>query len=159
MKAKLTLPERPAIVHLLAVLDVLVLLLVFFVLITNVEREAGVSVVSLPESNFRLPHYGPRVVVTARSGPIPMIYVGLKRVALEELEEELKRSAEEAGAETVLLLADRMLPVAVERQIIEVGRKLGLTVMLVGSRRGEESPEPAARDVDVPPTPEPNEDE
>jgi biopolymer transport protein ExbD len=156
MKAKLTVPERPAIVHLLAILDVLVLLLIFFVLITNVAREAGVAVVNLPESENRLRQYGPKVVVTARGGAVPSIYVGLKRIQLEDLEETLKASAEDAGAETVLLLADRMLPVAVERRIIEVGRRLQLNVMLVGSWNSVE-PFPEAPAPVLVPDPETNE--
>lgn len=146
MKAALTVPERPTIMHLLAVVDVLVLLLVFFVLITNVARETGVSVVSLPEGDYRLRQYGPKVVVTARGGAVPTIYVGLKRVPLDDLEDALRQAAEESGAETVLLLADRMLPVAVERRIIEVGRKLELSVMLVGSQSSDaplNQPQPA----------------
>ena len=141
MKAQLTVPERPAVVHLLAILDVLVLLLVFFVVITNVAREAGVSVVSLPGSEFRLRQYGPKVVVTARGGAVPSVYVNLKRVQMEGFDEALQAAVNENGAETMLLLADKMLPVAMERRIIEVGLQQELNVMLVGSRSvGDELP-------------------
>lgn len=151
MKAELTLPERPAVVHLLAVLDVLVLLLVFFVLVSNVARESGVAVINLPESEYRLRQFGPKVVVTARGGAFPSISVGLKRVKMEGLEAALKSAAAEAGAETVLLVADQMLPVDVERRIIDVGLKLDLNVMLVASRDHEaddedEQPKPVIPD-------------
>lgn len=149
MRAALTLPERPVVVHLLAVLDVLVLLLVFFVLITSVAQETGVSVVDLPAGEFRLRNYGPKVVVTARGGAIPAVYVGLQRVALDDLESVLQASANEVGAETLLLLADKMLPVAVERRIIETGRRLGLNVMLVGQREAGEPIQPAPEPAPV----------
>ena len=60
-------------------------------------------------------------------------------------------AAAEAGAETVLLVADQMLPVDVERRIIEVGLKLDLNVMLVASRDSEtddenEQPKPVIPD-------------
>ncbi len=94
--------------------------------------------------------YGPKIVVTARGGAVPAIYVGLQRVTLAELEESLATAAETARAETVLLLADRMLPVAVERKIIEVGCKLNLNVMLVGSRNADDLPEAPPRPPLVP---------
>ena len=151
MKAELTLPERPAIVHLLAVLDGLVLLLVFFVLITNVARESGVSAVRPAPSEFRLQQYGPKIVVTAQGGAIPILHVGLERVQMKDLEAVLTRSTEQAGAETVLLVSDQMLSVGVERKISEVALKLGLNVMLVGSRSNGDVVEETSPDRLAPP--------
>jgi biopolymer transport protein ExbD len=151
MKAELTLPDRPAIVHLLAVLDVLVLLLVFFVLITHVAREAGVSAVRMSPSEYRLPDDGATVVVTAQGGASPILHVGLERVQMKDFSEVLKRTAEQTKAETVLLMSDELLPVGIERQISEVGLKLGLNVMLVGSRRNDLPVEEEPADPFAPP--------
>lgn len=151
MKAELTLPERPAIVHLLAVLDVLVLLLVFFMLITNVAREAGVSAVELSPTQFRLPHYGSKVVVTAKGGAVPVLHVGLQRVQMDELEGALQRAVDESGAEAILLMSDRMLPVGVEWKIREAAMKLDMDVLLVGQRAGEEVREESSPDPLAPP--------
>jgi hypothetical protein len=68
---------------------------------------------------------------------------------MKDLETVLKRSSEQGGAETVLLMSDEMLAVGVEREISEVALKLGLNVMLVGSRSNgdvveETSPDPLA---------------
>lgn len=138
MKAELTLPERPAAVHLLVVLDVLVLLLVFFALLTSIAQEAGISV-RLPESSYRLRSYGRPIVVTARGGMVPAIYVEQERVEFEGLEAALVKRAEESGAETMFVHADEMLPVAVERKIIEIGLALGLNVALPGRQGGGEA--------------------
>jgi len=131
MKAELTLPERPAAVHLLAVLDVLVLVVVFFVLLTSVTQEAGVSV-GLAETGYRLESYRKPIVVTARGGPRPVVYVGQDRVLLEDLSEELRKVVEATGAESMFLRADEMLPVGVEREVVEAGLRQGLKVALVG---------------------------
>lgn len=138
MKAELTLPERPATVHLLAVLDVLVLMLVFFVLLTSVTQEAGVSV-GLPETEYRLKSYGRPVVVTARGGSRPVVYIGQQRTTMEELDEVLRKSVEASGAESMLLNADELLPVGVERALIEAGLRQGLNVALIGRQREEDT--------------------
>ena len=137
MNVELSLPERPAAVHLLAVLDILVLLLVFFVLITSITQEAGVSV-GLAESGYRLRSYGKPVVVTARGGIRPVVYVGQNRVDLDDLAVALRAEADSSGAESMFLRADEMLPVAIERRIIEVGLSEGLNVALVGRQVDQE---------------------
>ena len=157
MKAELTVPERPAAVHLLVVLDVLVLLLVFFTLLTNVSQEAGISV-HLPESSYRLRSYGKPIVVTARGGAVPVVYVGSERVPIEDLDAALMKSAEETGAETIFVHADEMLPVAVERRIIEAGLELGLNVALPGRQGAGDMQNNAAAAEDGPAPPEPETD-
>lgn len=149
MKAELTVPERPATVHLLAVLDVLVLMLVFFVLLTSVTQEAGVSV-GLAETGYRLKSYGKPVVVTARGGATPVVYVQQKRVMMDDLEEELRIATEVTGAESMFLKADQLLPVGVERKIIEAGLRQGLNVALIG-RQEEAAPSGAPLNGTEPP--------
>lgn len=145
MKAELTLPERPATVHLLAVLDVLVLMLVFFVLLTSITQEAGVSV-GLAETGFRLKNYEEPIVVTARGAVHPVLYVNTQSVSLEGFPEALRKAVEETGSESMFVRADERLPVGIERQIIEAGLKQGLDVALVGSREDGKAgaTEPAA---------------
>jgi biopolymer transport protein ExbD len=136
MKAELTLPERPAAVHLLAVLDILVLLLVFFVLLTSISQEAGISV-RLPESSYRLRSYGQPIVVTARGGPVPAIYVGQERIEMEDLEAALIASAERSGTDTMFLYADEMLPHGIGARIVETGLGIDLNVAQAGRQRGD----------------------
>ena len=42
MRAQLTLPEKPSALYLLAVLDIIAVLLIFFALIPAVAEQAGV---------------------------------------------------------------------------------------------------------------------
>ena len=44
MRAQLTLPEKPSALYLLAVLDIIAVLLIFFALIPAVAEQAGVPV-------------------------------------------------------------------------------------------------------------------
>ena len=150
MKAELTLPERPAAVHLLAVLDILVLLLVFFVLLTSVSQEAGISV-RMPESSYRLRSYGEPIVVTARGGPVPAIYVGHERVEMEDLEAALIASAERSGADTMFLYADEMLPHGIGARIVETGLGIDLNVAQAGRQIGEAEPRDEALGSGSPP--------
>ena len=79
MKPKLTLPERPSALYLLAVFDLLVLLLIFFVLVASVAQQAGVAA-DLPKSGFRLGGYAKKIAVTVKTGPQPILFVGMRRV-------------------------------------------------------------------------------
>lgn len=147
MKAELTLPERPATVHLLVVLDVLVLMLVFFVLVTSVTQEAGVSV-NLAETGFRLKNYEKPIVVTARGGVHPVVYVGTRSVTLDELPAALAKAAADTGTESMFLRADERLSVGIERQIVEAGLTQGLDVALIGRQEDGMEKEASAEGAD-----------
>ena len=137
MKVSLSLPKRPTALLMVGVLDIVVLLLVFFILVTEASQESGVMV-SSAESRFRLSGYEMPVVVTARAGVDSVVYIGRERVARDEFAGRLEEIAGQAGADTVILRIDKGASVAVERGIVEEALALGLRVALAGSNPGTE---------------------
>ena len=112
----------------------------------------------LPESSYRLRSYGKPIVVTARGGPVPAIYVGQERVEMEELEAALIAAAERSGADTMFLYADEMLPHGIGARIVETGLGIDLNVAQAGRQHGDDEPRDATAGSDAPPTaPETNE--
>ncbi|NNC89434.1 MAG: hypothetical protein HKN82_13330 [Akkermansiaceae bacterium] len=158
--AELTLPERPSALHLLAVLDVLVLMLVLFLLVTSVSQEAGFPV-DLAESQFRLGNVGKPVLVTARGGAHPVISVGRERGSMADLEANLEAARVETGADSVLIEADKHITLEVWMGILNSCHKLGMRPMVVGKLPAGRDPAAIADDAaplepppaDGPPTP------
>lgn len=108
MKVELSLPERPSALFLVAVVDLLVVLLIFFTLIPVVAQQAGV-VMDFAELPSRAPtvHSARKTTVTITGGAHPAIYVGGQKVELEELRAELIRQREASGLEWVYVLPDK----------------------------------------------------
>ncbi len=107
MKEKLSLPERPSGLFLLAVLDILVLLLIFFLLVTSAVQQAGMEVDRLVNS-FRLRAANDqRVALTVTVGPPRTLYLNRKPVRITELPAEFERlRAEEGIGEVVQIPAE-----------------------------------------------------
>ena len=139
MKAALSLPRRPSALLMIGVLDIVVLLLVFFILVTEASQEAGVMV-SPAESQWRLSRYEATVSVTVKAGVDPAVYIGRERVDRSSFRDRLEDIVEKSGADTVLLRVDAGASVAVQSGIMEDALALGLRVALVGSDPAAESP-------------------
>ena len=144
MKAALTLPKRPTAIVMAGVLDVVVLLLVFFILVTEASQEAGVMVTPA-ETGWRLSGYDATISVTVRAGSEPVVYIGRERVARDQYVSRLEEIVEGSGADTVLLRVDQGASVGAERGIVEDTLTLGLRVALVG--RDPAAPETPGRDT------------
>ena len=107
MKVELSLPERPSALYLLAVLDILVVLLLFFALVPVVGQQAGIPLRRM-ESESLLDRVPPakRVAVFGRSGPQARFWLGHRRIEFAELEPELMRLKEERGIEVMVVILD-----------------------------------------------------
>lgn len=147
-RARLTLPDGPAALFFVAVLDILVVILVFFVLVTSVAQEAGFAV-ELPESGLRLSRLSDSVVVTAKGGSEPVVFVGRRRVGLDQLGEHLQN----APSNTVLLKADKQLPLETWMRIVDACQQQELRVIVLGEAPGGDTETPA------PPSGNPDPDE
>lgn len=132
MKAELSLPERPSVLYLVAVVDVLAVLLVFFALIPVVAQQAGI-VLEPAEIKSRLPTMAGKVTLTVRSGPQPMIRLGMKKVTLEELPEALRKAKESAGIEAVVFIPDKNVNFEMLGEIGEIILDAELDVLLGGA--------------------------
>lgn len=127
MKATISLPERPSGLFLLAVLDILVVLLIFFALIPVVAQQTGYGVQTATAGTVR-PQINPSktVVLTVRAEPRPVFRLDQEAVQLEELGSRLETLKEEKGIVTVVAILDRQLENALFVELMEIVLAAGL---------------------------------
>ena len=133
MKAKLSLPERPSALYLLAVMDVLVVLLIFFTLIPLVDQQAGAATARI-EISSRVPSVDAKkkVILNVKAGAQVLYRLEGKTIELSKLREELRRLKEERGIEVVVAVTDENMKAGVMFQIEEIAVRVGLDVHFVG---------------------------
>ncbi len=104
MKLQLSLPERAGLIYTAPVLDVVILLMIFFLLASNFVIRSGIAVEE-PFSSSNLPAVAQSHLVTLTPGPTGKIFFNEDQVDLAELTERLRASPEEIRA--VIFRADR----------------------------------------------------
>jgi biopolymer transport protein ExbD len=151
MKLEMTLPERPGFLHVLPVVDLFLLLLLFFMLGPSLALRSGVMV-DLPPSKFQMERFRDTLVVTL--GPdqaAPRIHFERDTVTLDELAGRLEalRADGVAAKAVILLQTDASTPVGVERAVAEVILSKGFRLAMVG-QPSQKSQTPAAPDANPP---------
>lgn len=143
MKAKLSLPERPSALFLVAVLDLLVVLLIFSTLIPVVAQQAG-AVIDFAEMPSRTPNIrlAEKTTVTVTADTPPVIYLAGTRVGIEDLEAELRRKREDTGIHWVYILPDARVTIDQVNEIWFTVRAAGLKPLLGGTLPLESGGEP-----------------
>jgi biopolymer transport protein ExbD len=106
MKLESTLPNRAAFLYSAPVLDVVLLLLIFFLLGSNFILKSGISV-EVPFSESSLPPIDRSHIITLAPGENLRIYFNEDRVTLDELNEHLGMDAAENKAHQVIIRADK----------------------------------------------------
>ncbi|MEP6809201.1 MAG: biopolymer transporter ExbD [Chthoniobacterales bacterium] len=108
----------------ISIIDVLFLLILFFLLSSNFILQPGVTV-SLPISRFTL---GPQVnpqIISITGGPSPAVYFRDQKVALRDLG-PLLDAAKTAGR-PVIIKADRLTPYEVVVAVTNAALEHGIT--------------------------------
>ncbi len=106
MKLESTLPNRAALLYSAPVLDVVLLLLIFFLLGSNFILKSGISV-KVPFSESSLPSIDRSHIITLATGENLRIYFNEDRVALDELSEHLEKNAATDKIHQVIIRADQ----------------------------------------------------
>ena len=124
-------PRAPGL-NLTPLIDIVFLLLVFFVLTTHFVEEGGVAV-RLPsaEAIAERPEEPVTVTVT-REGTV---FLGASPVALEELAARL-RAEVGGGARAVVVRGDREAPLQAAVSVLEAARTAGAARLVVATERG-----------------------
>lgn len=125
MKLESNLKMHPVVLHTAPILDVVLLLLVFFLLASRFVVQSGISV-ELPYSGSTLPSVSTAHIITITGGPLPQIYLNEDRVDLEEMAEALAERSDRVGQ--VILRADRMAPHGVVVEISNMAISQGFEV-------------------------------
>lgn len=149
MKLEMTLPERPGLLHAVPLLDLFVLLWLFFLLGPALLRQSGMMV-ELPPSRFQLERFQDTQVITLGRGEDgPRIHLGRSAMTFAELEQRLTQMrGDGAVSETLVLLkTDAGTPVGTERQVSEIVLGMGFRLAMVGANEPAptaETPKPSA---------------
>ena len=138
MKLEMSLPERPALLHALPVVNLFALLWMFHFAGASLTSQAGVTV-DPPPSRFQLERFRETLVVTlvtAESGA--RIYLGRELVDMATLESRLEslRGQGAASRTIVLLQCDADTQVGAEREVGELILGKGFRLALTGSNGG-----------------------
>jgi biopolymer transport protein ExbD len=125
MKLESHLPKQTFWLYLGPVLNVLLLLLIFFLLGSTFVIQSGVSV-TLPQSPSRLTSFDRAQVITVTASGNNPLYFNGRSVTIEQLRaglEEKKRESRKA-----IVHADEMAPVVRLQQAINVAFEMGYEV-------------------------------
>ena len=133
MRAQLTLPERPSALYLLAVLDIIAVLLIFFALVPAVADQAGVPLNKMKFSS-RMDTIAPekRVSLFGRSGSPPRFHLGRKKIDFEDLADELMRLKETRGIEVLVAVLDQNMKFGLLSELEILADEVGVEVILGG---------------------------
>lgn len=134
MKLTRNLRFNPALFAVIPLINVVFLVVMFFVLSSRFVLQPGLAV-SLPASSFTL---GPRInaqIVSVTAAPVPVIYHRDQRVSLDELRQRLEQA--NVKERSLILKADRSTPYDLVVRITNEALKLGYSVVLA---TGSETP-------------------
>ncbi len=125
MKLESTLRPNSGLLYAAPLLDVVLLLLVFFLLSSNFVVRSGVPV-DLPVSSSILPPADKSHIITVLPGIAPRVFLNEREIQITELDAAL----EDAGAERrhVIIMADRTAAFGVVMRISEMVAARGFDV-------------------------------
>jgi biopolymer transport protein ExbD len=127
MKLTRTLKFNPALFSVIPLINVIFLVVLFFVLSSRFVLQPGLAV-TLPASSFTL---GPRVdaqIVSITAAPVPVIYHRDQRVSLDELRQRLADT--KVRERSLVIKADKNTPYDLVVKITDEALKLGFSVIL-----------------------------
>ena len=145
MKLESTLPESPGFLIVLPAINLVALMLVFF--LPSLLSQSGVAV-ELPVSRFQLERQAGEAVGTITADNPPVYWLERQQVSLSQLSEQLdtRRQADSSPSSTVLLRVDKGVSVETQRNLAELALQKGFRVLLLGQpENAAEALEPAAR--------------
>lgn len=131
MKLVTTLPESPGFLIVVPAINLMALMLVFF--LPSLFSQSGVAV-ELPVSRFQLERQEDRAVVSITSDNPPVYWLERQQLSFSQLSEQLdaRRQGDWAPTSTVLLRVDKGVSVETQRGVAEMALQKGFRVLLLG---------------------------
>ncbi len=127
MKLSRSLRFNPALACVLPLVNVLFLVLLFFVLSSRFVLQPGLAV-HLPSSRFTLGPQKDAQIVSIVSTPIPSLYYRDQKLSLEELVQQLGHV--EKRERSLILRADRNTPYSFVVEVMNRALQNGYTIVL-----------------------------
>ena len=134
MKLRRTFNFSPALFGYLPLLNVLFLVLVFWVMGSKFVLQPGVQV-TLPATSFALGPQRNAEIVTVTSGLTPAIYYRDRKVSHEELSAQL--SLNKSVDRTLIVKGDASAPSGELHKIMHDAQRHGFTVIWAGDFQGQ----------------------
>ena len=125
MKLESRLPKQSFWLYLGPVLNVLTLLLVFFLLGSNFVIQSGVKV-QLPEGSSRLPGFDRAHIITVGTGSEAAYFLDGEPVTLETLKQKLTKA--KRSSPKVIIHGDTMAPFGHAVEALNLALSLGFEV-------------------------------
>lgn len=132
MKLKRTFNFSPALFGYLPLLNVLFLVLVFWVVGSKFVLQPGVQI-SLPTTSFALGPLRNAEIVSVTSGLVPTIYYRDRKVSQEELAAQLALNS--SADRTLVVKGDAGAPSGELHRIMHAAQRHGFTVIWAGEFR------------------------
>jgi biopolymer transport protein ExbD len=130
VKLRRNFQVNPALVGIVPLINVIFLVLLFFALGSRFLLQPGLAI-SLPTSSFSLTPSREPQLVSISASPIPSIYHGDRRIALEELGPRL--AAVTGKEHSLVIKADRNTPYDLLVKVMNVGLQQGFSIVLATS--------------------------
>lgn len=134
MKLESTLDRRPALLHLAPVLDVMTLMVVFFLMGSSLIYQSGVGI-ELPVSSSQLPPLGSAHVVLVTMGEPPLVLFDRRQMTYETLLKTLESGPmvdedgdSESVRDVVYFKMDRRMPNGRTMEILNAALRGGFQV-------------------------------
>ncbi|MEQ1852962.1 MAG: biopolymer transporter ExbD [Chthoniobacteraceae bacterium] len=129
MKLQRTFDFPTALFGIMPMLNVLFLVLVFYVLGSRFLLNPGVQV-SLPATSFALGPQRNSEIISITAGPVPAIYHRDREVTLDELRERL--ATNRAAEKWLIIKADRNTPAGVLAAVTDEALRRSYSVIFAG---------------------------
>lgn len=127
MKLARSAKFNPVLFNIVPLVNVIFLLLLFFVLSKTFVLQPGMAV-ALPVSSFSLaPQQNPQIV-SVKAGPVPTIFFNDQRMTLPELQQSLSTAT--SGKRNLIVRADKDAPYNLVVQVTDCALKNGYSVTL-----------------------------
>ena len=137
MKLESTLNQRPGLMHIAPLLDVVMLLLVFFLLSSNFVLRSGVEILP-PASRSVLESLPDADIIVITSGTSPRVFFNDQEVDVESLKMKLSEE-KDVPRRQVVVRADRHSQHGMVMDIVNLVQEAGIDVVL-GARQETTSP-------------------
>lgn len=128
----LTKKTRTVVISITSLIDVVLLLLIFFMLTTNFVEQPGMKL-DLPETESIASESSDELTVTISSEG--EVYLENELIDLENLKAELLKYKEENSISSLMIKADKTTPHGTVVRVMDIARISGLEKLIIASER------------------------
>lgn len=119
-------PKRPLIINLVSLMDILTILLLFFIVTTTFRKNESEVQINLPESTQGTEDERSTEPVILYATKDQKIFLGTKEVQLTALVAEIKQAQKDLKSPVFALKADEEVPLGFFVKVLDASKEAGL---------------------------------